>query len=306
MEKGKTVALLGESGCGKSLTARTIVGILPSSARVVHGKALFEGQDLLTLSESERARLRGRKISYVPQNPAVSLSPIYAVGEQFQDLLIWQGRPRADIFGVLKRDKEIRKSAESKAIELLRAARIPSPEMVMERYPFELSGGMQQRVLISMALAGNPELLIADEPSTALDVTVQAKINQMLIEMVRERNVLMLYITHDLSLTRGMCDRIYVMYAGNVVESADVGDIFREPLHPYTVGLISSVPRLRGAMSEGIPGRIPDYANPPTGCRFHPRCVKRMDVCNKVIPPFIEASPKHFVRCHLYGWRDPS
>ncbi len=291
--RGESVALVGETGCGKSLTARAILGLLPPAARV-SGRVLFEGTDLLSLSESALQAIRGRQIALVFQDPSTALNPVFTVGEQMLDVAAWQGAPRARLLG--RRDGGLRR----RCLEMLRVVRIPDPEGIWHRYPVELSGGMRQRVQIALALLGNPRLLIADELGTALDVSIQDQILTELLDLVRTRGLSVLYITHNLGVARAVSDRICVMYAGEIVETAPAAQLFSRPLHPYTQGLLAAVPRLDGRIGEGIEGRIPDYTAPPPACRFSPRCPFRMEVCDRVRPPLVEVEPGRHVACHLY------
>lgn len=303
VETGETVALVGETGCGKSVTAKTIIGVLPMPpGRIVDGKILFKGKNLLKLEASERHKIRGKEISMVFQDPMTFLNPVFKVGDQLTDIVKWQGRTQVGLVEYYKSrfDKERNAEAWERAVDMLDKVKLPDPERMMDNYPVELSGGMRQRVLISMALISEPEFLIADEPGTALDVTIQDQILLLLQERVREQNISVLYITHDLGVAREVSQRIYVMYAGRVVESAPVEVLFKDPKHPYTEGLLRSIPKLSGGMAEGIRGRIPDYVNPPSGCRFHPRCDYRMPICSEMRPEDIQIATEHQVACHLF------
>jgi peptide/nickel transport system ATP-binding protein len=301
--EGETVALVGETGCGKSVTVKTILRILPMPpGRIVSGHIVYKGQDLLAMSEEELHALRGREIAFIPQEPMSSLNPVFTVEEQFTELIRWQGRYRVSWLERLARsfDGAGKRAAWERALDLLEKMNIPDPVRVMQSYPVELSGGMSQRVLIAMALAGNPSLLIADEPGTALDVTTQEQILQLMKQRVETERLAVLYITHNLGVAREMTQRIYVMYAGHVVEEAPTVELFRAPRHPYTQGLIASIPKLTGGEVMGIEGRIPDYVDPPSGCRFHPRCEYVMDVCREIRPGLVSIGPGHRVACLLY------
>jgi len=303
VREGETLVLAGETGCGKSLTAKAMLRVIPiPPARIVSGKALFRGKDLLQVDETELQRIKGREIAMVPQDPMTALNPVYTVEDQMLTMMIWQGHEDVAVKDWLKltRNKKLRKELTERALDVLRSLRIPSPELVMKRYPIELSGGMRQRVLIATAFLKRPRLLIADEPGTALDVTVQDKIIRLLKDRISRENLSTLYITHDLGTARKLAHRIAIMYAGRVIEVGNVEDVFNEPLHPYTVGLIRSLPKLHGGIGEGIPGMVPDYLNPPRGCRFHPRCEHRMPICDQVRPEMVEVGPGRFVECHLY------
>ena len=300
---GETVVLAGETGCGKSLIAKAILRLIPSPpGRIVSGEVLFKGKDLLQLQDAELQRIRGKEIALVPQDPMLSLNPVHTIEDQILTLMLWQSR-KVDLRNWLNlsRDKKVRKESKKKALAMLNNMRIPSPELIFKRYPIELSGGMRQRVLIAMALLGEPRLLIADEPGTALDSTVQDKIIDLLKQKIQSEKLSTLYITHDLATARKVAHKIAIMYAGRIVEFGNAEDVFEEPLHPYTVGLLRALPRLQGKMGEGIPGMIPDYVNPPSGCRFNPRCERRMPICEKIKPEMIEVRPNHFAECYLYS-----
>lgn len=302
VREGESVGLVGETGCGKSVTLRAILGLLTMPpAQIDAGRILFRGQNLLEMPPQERRRLRGRAMAFIPQEPLGSLNPVFSVGEQLIELIRWQGRDGLNPVSYLRGryDAETRRARE-KAIELLRRVQIADPERVLRAYPVQLSGGMAQRVLIAMALAGRPALLLADEPGTALDVTTQHTILELLRERIAAEGLSLLYVTHNLGVAREMTERTYVMYAGDVVETAHTEDLFTAPRHPYTQGLLRSVPRLTGGQVEGIEGIIPDYSNPPSGCRFHPRCPHAIPICRQEKPRMVNISPEHQVRCVLY------
>jgi len=294
---GESVALVGETGCGKSMTARAILGLLPSNAEVASGEIWFKGRNLLTLTEREWRAVRGGQIAMIFQDPSTALNPVFAVGEQLLDVLIWQNRRDG---GRRPSGSDLR-AYRQRCLDVLRLVRIPDPEATMARYPIELSGGMRQRVLIALALIKGPELLIADELGTALDVSIQDQILEELRDLVRRQGTSVLYITHNLGVARMVSDRVYVMYAGEIAEVAPTPGMFERQLHPYAQGLLAAIPRLTGTIGEGIEGRIPDYVVPPPGCRFEPRCPRRMAVCRQVRPPLLEAEPGRRVACHLYG-----
>lgn len=300
---GEKVALVGESGCGKSITARAVLRLLPAGARISAGAIQFGGTDLARLTMAEMNRqVRGRGIAMVFQDPVGALNPLFTVEEQLADVLRWQGRPAVNWTGYALRGLDRRRTAavRDRSRELLRQVRIPSPEATMRCYPGQLSGGMCQRVLIAMALANRPRLLIADEPTTALDVSIQEQILALFDATVREMGTGLLYITHDLGVARAISDRIYVMYAGRVVETAPTAELFDHPLHPYTQGLLRSVPRITGQLGEGIDGSLPDYVNPPPGCRFAPRCPEAAPACAERQPPEVERGGGHGVACFHY------
>lgn len=294
IHRGESVALVGETGCGKSITAKAILGLLPPNAEIISGRILFQGRDLRGATEDELQKIRGRKMAMIFQDPGTALNPVFTVGEQLMDVAAWQGADRLAI--VRRRRSDLR----GRCLEMLRLVRIPDPEGTFRRYPVELSGGMRQRVLIALALLGNPELLIADELGTALDVSIQDQILEELRELVRTRGLAVLYITHNLGVARMVSDRIYVMYGGEIAEVASTAAMFSRQLHPYSQGLLAAIPRLTGSIGQGIEGRIPDYIAPPPACRFAPRCPFRMAICDQQRPHLSEAEPGRSVACHLY------
>ena len=291
--RGEVLGLVGESGCGKSVTSLSIMGLIPHPGKVVAGEILFGGRDIAKMKASEVRALRGEHISMIFQQPASALNPVYRAGVQIQEVF------------ELHRDWST-EVEEEKVIEMLAKVGIPDPKRRAESYPHELSGGMAQRIMIAMALACEPELLIADEPTTALDVTIQAQILDLIRDLQQSSNTAVILITHDLGIVAEMADRVAVMYAGEIVEETDVRTIFRNPLHPYTKGLIGSIPVL-GALRERlevIPGVVPSMIDLPPGCRFAPRCVPRLEhdlqICTQVKPGLEEVTPGHKVRCWLY------
>jgi oligopeptide/dipeptide ABC transporter ATP-binding protein len=293
VRRGEVLGLVGESGCGKSVTSLSIMRLVNLPGRIEDGQIMFDGQDLLKLPEKNMVRIRGNRISMIFQQPQSSLNPVFKVGEQIAEVL--------DIHRSLGRDK-----GWSRAIELLKMVGIPDAERRAHSFPHELSGGMAQRVMIAMALACVPELLIADEPTTALDVTIQAQILDLMHDIRENLQTSIILITHDLGVVAEMADRIAVMYAGQIVEHADVRTLFAKPLHPYTQGLIGSIPIL-GVIKdelEVIPGSVPNLINLPSGCRFAPRCKGRvehnLEICTDVLPELRPAGSDHLVRCWLY------
>jgi oligopeptide/dipeptide ABC transporter ATP-binding protein len=293
-----TLGLVGETGCGKSITAKAVLRLLPiPPGRIVSGEILFGGEDLLQKSEAEMKEIRGRRIAMVFQDPMTFLNPVFTVEEQLVDVILahgggnWTDHKKLD-----------RKGARQKAIELLREVKIPQPELRIKSYPHEFSGGMRQRVLIAMALSKSPQILIGDEPTTALDVTIQAQILRLLNDLVQKHGHSVLLISHDLGVVARVCRRIAVMYAGTIVENCSTVQLFQRPLHPYTRGLLNSILTFskRRETAEGIKGMIPDLVNPPPGCRFHPRCVSTMDGCRVEKPPLVELEEGHWVSCYLY------
>ncbi len=290
---GEVLGLVGESGCGKSVTSLSIMRLIAPPGKVVDGEILLNGQNLLALSEAEMIRVRGNKISMIFQQPQSALNPVFKVGDQITEVLhIHQ--------------KVAKKDGWARAIELLKMVGIPDAERRASSYPHELSGGMAQRVMIAMALACLPELLIADEPTTALDVTIQAQILDLMRDLRNRVGASVILITHDLGVVAELAERVAVMYAGQIVEQTDVRTLFAEPKHPYTLGLMGSIPVL-GQIKERldvIPGSVPNLVNLPPGCRFAPRCRARLEnnlqVCEQSDPDLIEVSPGHLVRCWLY------
>jgi len=289
LERGRTLGIVGESGCGKSVTALSIMGLVPQPpGRIAGGEIRFEGEDLLKLPVARLRNLRGDKLSMIFQEPMSSLNPAFPAGEQVAEVLL---RHR----GLSKRE------ARKQAIEMLHRVRIPSPERRADEYPHQLSGGMRQRVMIAMALACNPKLLIADEPTTALDVTIQAQILELMRTLRAELGTAIILITHDLGVIAELADDVIVMYAGQVIERCAVARVFSEPQHPYTIGLLGSIPRLHLEQERlnAIEGFVPDAANLPSGCRFHPRCPFAVDKCRQETPPLMEITPGHHAACWL-------
>lgn len=299
--RGDTLGLVGETGCGKSITVKAVLRLLPTPpARIVSGEIWFEGEDLLRKSEDEMRALRGRGIAMVFQDPMTFLNPVFTIEEQLVDVI--QAHAKGQTRSIQQRSMG-RKEAVRRAIELLREVRIPQPESRIKSYPHEFSGGMRQRVLIAMALSGSPRILIADEPTTALDVTIQAQILKLLKDLVERHGHSILLISHDLGVVAKVCRRIAVMYAGTVVEQCSTAELFQNPLHPYTQGLLSSIltfSKRRGSV-EGIRGTIPNLVNPPPGCRFHPRCPRASEACQRSKPLSTEVREGHWVSCHVYG-----
>lgn len=291
INKGETLGLVGESGCGKSVTALSIMRLIQSPpGKIVGGKIFFEGKNLLDISEKEMRKIRGCKISMIFQEPMTSLDPMFTIGSEIMEVL--------QLHQNLKKDQ-----AKKKAIESLCTVRFPDPEKRIDDYPHELSGGMRQRVMIAMALSCNPALLIADEPTTALDVTIQSQILKLIEDLRKEFNTSVLLITHDLGVIAKTCDNVALMYAGYIVEYTDVYTFFREPLHPYAKGLMKSIPRLDSEIKklEIIKGLVPNLLDLPPGCPFHPRCDFCFELCTKKMPELTNIGKNHLVRCHLVG-----
>lgn len=299
VEQGETVTLVGESGCGKSVTVKTILGLLPE-AHIPSGEVYYKDENLLEMSEQERHARRGSEMSMILQNPMSALNPVFTVGEQMLDVLKWHGRRRVGLTDWLVDKLRSDEARREQILEMLETVNISAPERVFDSYPVELSGGMRQRVLIANALLLEPDLLIADEPGTALDVTTEAKILSLLGDLVEERNTSVLYITHDLGVAKEISDRVNVMYAGEIVEQGPVSRLFATPLHPYTRGLLESIPQLSQEIGAGIPGKLPDYTDPPSACRFAGRCPYAEPECAEVYPSLREPADDHAVACHLY------
>ena len=294
LKRGETLAIVGESGCGKSMTALSIMRLVPSPpGRIVGGSVTLDGRDLLKLDEAAMRGVRGNELSMIFQEPMTSLNPVLTIGKQIAE--------------AIRLHQDMAKSAAmNKAVEMLRLVRIPEPAQRAREYPHQLSGGMRQRAMIAMALACNPKVLIADEPTTALDVTIQAQILDLILELQRELGTALILITHDLGIVAETAQRVIVMYAGRKVEEADVESLFALPLHPYTRGLMASIPRLpsmRGAVAETgarlleIPGMVPALTNLPPGCVFAPRCPLADQKCRAEYPPYEEKRPGHWVSC---------
>ncbi len=296
IRRGEIMGLVGESGCGKTTLARSILGILPANAtRIEAGQIRFEGRELLGLDAAALARdIRGKAIAYIPQDPFTAFNPVFTIGTQIDDLTRFKSPLLRD--GGLS-GRERRRQDRARVLDLLRLVQLPDPEGVLRKYPHEVSGGQRQRLMIAMALLPEPKLVIADEPTTALDVTVQAQILTLLKRLARERGVAVLFTTHDLGTAYEICDRITVMYAGQEVEEAPVASFFDTPSHPYTRKLLDSLPSSENGI-RGIAGEIPRLIDPPAGCRFHPRCERATAECRAIRPPPEAVAAGHTVRCH--------
>ena len=295
LKKGAALGLVGESGCGKSVTALSIMGLLPKPfGRITHGTIMFGSENILDCSPGEMAGIRGRKIAMIFQEPMTALNPVHSIGKQIKEIYTLHFKDMTQ--------KQIIHSS----IEMLEKVGIAQPERILKQYPHQLSGGMRQRVMIAMALACKPDILIADEPTTALDVTVQAQILDLIKELKEKYSMSLLLITHDLGVIAENCDQAVVMYAGRIAEKSMVKELFKNPVHPYTRGLLDSIPSIaaitgqkRKAQLKTITGRVPSLANMPMGCRFSPRCPGKMDICTHQIPGEIQYSKSHYVSCHL-------
>jgi len=291
IQPGEIMGLVGETGCGKSVMARSVLRLIPDPpGKITGGEILFKGENILKAHRRRLREIRGNRISMIFQEPMSSLNPVYTVGNQMEEVVILH-------------QKVNRSRAQEICIQMLQQVKMPDPERVLGKYPHELSGGMRQRVMIAMELSCRPDLLIADEPTTALDVTVQGQVLTILDDLVRRIGVSVLFISHDLGVIAQLCGRVSVMYAGKIVETASVRDLFAAPHHPYTEGLLQAIPSVdkdRDSLMV-IPGMVPRLINPPGGCRFHPRCTKRFDPCDNIVPKLFEVTPGHEVACHLYG-----
>jgi len=292
VRKGETLGIVGESGCGKSVTALSVLRLIPNPpGKIVGGNIFLDGRDLLKLPEDEMRKVRGASISMIFQEPMTSLNPVFTVGDQIAE-------------GIRLHQKLSKRESWNKAIEMLRLVRVADPDRRVKEYPHQMSGGMRQRVMIAMALSCNPQLLIADEPTTALDVTIQAQILELLSQLKSELGMAVMLITHDLGVVADTAARVAVMYAGRVVEEAPVLELFANPKHPYTQGLLSSIPRIEKAERrprlQAIPGMVPDMLELPKGCKFQARCSKIFEPCSGEEPQLKEVAPNHRVRCYLY------
>jgi peptide/nickel transport system ATP-binding protein/oligopeptide transport system ATP-binding protein len=294
LDKGKVLGVVGESGCGKSVTAQSIMRLIPEPpGKIVHGNILFDGMNIVELGMEQMRSIRGNRISMIFQEPMTSLNPVYTIGNQISEMF-------------LLHEKRSKRESWDRSIEMLRKVQIPAPEKRVHEYPHQLSGGMRQRAMIAMALACNPEILIADEPTTALDVTIQAQILDLMLQLKENFDTAIMMITHDLGVIAEIAQRIVVMYAGKVVEEGQAVAIFEDPKHPYTRGLLKSIPKLGERSRHGrqrlkeISGIVPSLYELPPGCSFYPRCPKRITVCKENPPNMIDAGEEHQVRCWLY------
>ena len=289
LDKGETLCLVGESGSGKSLTAFSIMQLVPPPGRIDRGRVVFKGRDLLRLPEREMQRVRGAEIALVFQEPMTALNPVFTIGSQIEETLRVHGRAT-------------RRTARAKAIELLEAVHVPEPAKRVRDYPHQLSGGLRQRALIAMALACNPDVLIADEPTTALDVTIQAQILELLRDFQKRLGLALLLITHDLGIVAGMADRVAVMYTGRIIEESAADDLFSDAKHPYTRGLLQSIPGgAPGTRLVAIPGTVPMPGTVPPGCCFAPRCPARFEPCTTAAPGMTDFGGGRTVKCYLHG-----
>ncbi len=285
--KGKTVGIVGESGCGKSMTAMSIMGLLPNTTHIEEGKILFQDMDLTKLNPKELRKITGDKISIIFQEPMTSLNPVIRVGKQVRE-------------AILLHEKVSKEEAKQRVIEIFRQVGIPEPERRYNAYPHQLSGGLRQRVMIGMAMVCNPDLLIADEPTTALDVTIEAQILHLMRQLQKDKGTSIMMITHNLGVVAEICDQVYVMYAGKVVESAEVHELFQNPKHPYTQGLLGALPKMDSRQRlNSIDGMVPTLKDMPTGCRFAPRCPMATQKCREEQPALVDVTAEHQVRCFM-------
>ncbi len=287
LEKGKMLSIVGESGCGKTMSAMSILNLIPKTAKITSGEILFNNENLLTKTQKQMQHIRGAKIALIPQDPMTSLNPLYTVGDQLLEII----KIHQNLTGI---------EAEKKAIEAFEAVQIPSAKSRLKNYPHEFSGGMKQRAIIAMALCCNAEILIADEPTTALDVTIQAQIMHLLQDIKINNGTSILLITHDLALVRENSDEIAVMYSGRIVENTPNEEFFKNPMHPYSKALLKSIPSNRGEKLETIKGQPPTLSQKIDGCKFHPRCEFCKEICTKEIPILKNINPNHKCACHLY------
>jgi peptide/nickel transport system ATP-binding protein len=339
---GEILGLVGETGCGKSVTALSVLRLIDPPGKIVEGEIWFKGENLLKKNEEEMRKIRGNLISIIFQDPLTYMNPLFTIGDQIAEVILLHQHQelaktiaetkrksvtgklgeadpnslrvrmhhaRLDALDQLTKDpkrisgNDLKRCALEKTVETLKSVRMPNPEKIIKQYPHELSGGMRQRAMIAMSLACNPELLIADEATTFLDVTIQRQILQLLKDLRTQTGVTLIIVTHNLGIVAETCDRVAVMYAGKIVENVEKTELFDNPLHPYTVALLKSIPKPYQDVDklETIPGSVPDLVNPPSGCRFNPRCKSAKEICKKEVPTLTDVGKKHFVACHLYN-----
>jgi len=293
LNEGQKIGLVGETGCGKTTTMKSILRVLPAPmAKVTKGEIIYKGKNILKMGHKEIQKTRRGKITSIFQDPLTSLNPVFTIGQQLGDVIRHTTRNRNHLS---------RKEIFSRSVAVLKETGMPDPERILNNYPVQLSGGMRQRICISEAISINPNLIIADEPTTSLDVTIQDQVLRLLSNLVEKKKMSIILITHSLGVVRELTDRVYVMYAGNIVETAKTKTVFSNPLHPYTRGLLEAIPRLTGkGIFKGIEGRIPNYLDPPKGCRFYPRCKFKTKECQETFPPMFDVGNNHKVACFLY------
>jgi peptide/nickel transport system ATP-binding protein len=292
--EGEIYGLVGETGCGKSATALSILKLVPNPGKIVGGEILYKDQDIMKLSEAEmRTKIRGTEIAATFQDPATYLAPSHTIGEQLSDII------KAHLDPQKRRDRDY---IHGRVVETLKSVNLPDPERVVKLYPHELSGGMRQRVMIGMGMACKPSLFIADEATTFLDVTIGAQILRLFVDLNKREGITILIITHNLGIVGEICDKVSVMYAGQLAETCTVEQLFNNPLHPYTAGLLQAIPRIDAEAGDlkDVPGTIPNLIDPPSGCRFNPRCPRAMDLCQDEAPKMVEVERDHFVACYLF------
>ena len=289
LSQNEVLGIVGETGCGKSVTARSILKLVPQPGKIVSGEIILNGKNILSMSDSETNEIRGGQVAMIFQNPLSSLNPLFTIGEQV-----------SHIIRIHQNLKQV--AARERAVEMFNQVRLPNPNRLLNKYPHELSGGQLQRIMIAMALSCLPQLLIADEPTTALDVTIQAQILTLMLQLKEETKTSIMLITHDLGVVAEVCDRVVIMYAGRIMEDAPVEDIFQEPLHPYTKGLMASIPGRNEEDQElaAITGSVPNLITPPSGCRFHPRCPHAEEICQQKTPALKTHKDGHNIACFLY------
>lgn len=290
VKKNERVGIIGETGCGKTTTMKTILRLQAGNAIITNGEIEMENGNILKMDDKQFHSFRKKKMAMIFQEPMIALNPVFTIGQQINDVIIHA----SDV----KLSKE---DIDKKARDVISSVSLPDADRILNNYPFQLSGGMRQRVCIALAISMAQQLLIADEPTTALDVTIQAQILELIDKIAKKKKMSLILITHSLGLTRNTTDRMYVMYAGSMIETSPTKRLYENPLHPYTIGLLNSIPRITGKQfSDGIPGRLPNYLNPSPGCRFQDRCTKAMDICRKKKPIPVEVEPGHWVSCFLF------
>ncbi len=298
--KGESFGLVGETGCGKSVTVRSVMRLIESPGKIVDGEIFYKGADILQLKEKEIRKLRGAKMTMIFQDPMTFLNPVIQIGEQVSEMFLIHQKIQKEI---LDNKKKLSRYLKEKVVEIFELVKLPDAAELFKRYPHELSGGMRQRVLIAMSIAADPDIIIADEATTALDVTIQAQILNLLNKLKKDLGRTLIFVTHNLGIVAEMCDRVAVLYGGQVAEVATTKEIFTDPIHPYTQGLLKSIPLLHKPKEilNSIDGVVPNLVNPPSGCRFHPRCPLKEDICVQERPKLVQVLPGHWVHCHVRG-----